>query len=138
MGVFGGTCQETCHRLPMGADNICNNCLWHNSEDFFKDASGEWERMHSAWICTATGGLQYMQATSCCCAASKSGEVAVARSRDRSMTELLFGVMARLMGDSKGGSCVLPEHEGTELGGHFETFYLAPMLTVPASTQLPS
>ena len=128
MGLFGGDCKETCHNLSAGKDNICDICFKDNGEAL--DASVEWERMNSAWICLATGGLQFMQATTCCCADSNSRELAVARSRNRSMSELLFRVMARLTGDSKGGSCVLPEHEGAELGGHYETFRFAPVLKV--------
>ena len=99
-------------------------------DDFLKDASGDWESMNSGWVCTATGGLQHMQATSCCCAVSNGKDVVATRGRNRSMAELLFGVMERLKGDSEGGACVLPEHEGADPGEHLEALQLAPVLTV--------
>ena len=85
-----------CHRLPVGANNICELCLRSNQEAlevYLKDASSEWERMNSAWIRLATGSLHHMQATTCCCSASNSGEKVVVQSRDKSIAELLFGLM---------------------------------------------
>ena len=38
--------------------------------------------------------------------------------------------MERLKGDSEGGACVLPEHEGAVPGEHLEALQLAPVLTV--------
>ena len=85
--------------------------------------------MNSAWICTATGGLQFMQATDCCCPISNSKNVAVVRGRNKSIAELLFGVMDRLKSDTEGGFSTLPVNDGTELDGHYKPFQLASVLT---------
>ena len=60
MGMFGGNCKETCHRLAVPADNVCDFCFRSNTtalEEYFEEIS-EWEEMTSGWVCTGTGGLQ--------------------------------------------------------------------------------
>ena len=129
-GMFGGDCSETCHRLPVGADHVCELCIRSNStalEEYFEDVS-DWESMHSGWVCTGTGGLQHMQATGCCCAAI-SKPLVVARGRNRAISELLFGVMERLRSDAEGGSCILPEFDGAVQAEQTVPFQIAPVLT---------